>query len=375
VTTRREFIKGAAASGLTFCTCALIDAAYAQGSHKHPNLGTKRKPVIINGRQARTIDVHSHCLFRDAIALMGAEASSVEPPVKGAPEHYIPLSDKAAVEERLAAMDAMGIDMEVLSINPFWYRKDRDTAAAIVKLNNERLAELSAAYPKRLTAFASLSLQAPDLAVKQLEEAMTKQGLRGAAIGGSVDGEDFYDPKFHPVWAKAQELGAVLFIHPQSPPELAKRFRGNGWLSNTIGNPLDTTIALQHLIFEGTLDKFPGLKIIAAHGGGYLGSYAPRSDHSCFVSPVNCNPGIVLKKKPTEYLNQIYFDALVFTEEALRHLVAQVGASQVVLGTDHPIPWEEHPVDHVMATTTLSQAQRAAILGGNAARLLNIKDV
>ena len=375
MTTRREFIKSAAASGLVFCTCGLIEAAYAQGSYKHPNLGSKRKPVIVNGKRVTTIDVHAHCLFRDAIALMGADAKTVEPPVKGAPEHYIPVSDKTAVEERLAAMDAMGIDVEVLSINPFWYRKDRDTAAAIVKVNNERLAELSAAYPKRLLAFASLSLQAPDLAVKQLEEAITKQGLRGAAIGGSVDGEDFYDPKFHPVWAKAEELGAVLFIHPQSPPELAKRFRGNGWLSNTIGNPLDTTIALQHLIFEGTLDKFPGLKIIAAHGGGYLGSYAPRSDHACFVSPVNCNADIVLKKKPTEYLNQIYFDALVFTEEALRHLVAQVGASQVVLGTDHPIPWEEHPVDHVMATTTLSMTQRGAILGGNAARLLKIKDV
>ncbi|OFW03864.1 MAG: hypothetical protein A3I61_07020 [Acidobacteria bacterium RIFCSPLOWO2_02_FULL_68_18] len=375
MTTRREFIRGAAASGLVFCACGPIDLVYAQGSHKHPNLGSRRKPVIINGRRVRTIDVHSHCLFRDAVALMGADAKSVEPPVKGAPEHYIPVSDEAAVEERLAAMDAMGIDMEVLSINPFWYRKDRDTAAAIVKVNNERLAELSAAYPGRLTAFASLSLQAPDLAVTELEEAMTRQGLRGAAIGGSVDGEDFYEPKFHRVWAKAEELGAVLFIHPQTPPELAKRLRGNGWLSNTIGNPLDTTIALQHLIFEGTLDKFPGLKIIAAHGGGYLGSYAPRSDHACFVSPVNCNPDIVLRKKPTEYLNQIYFDALVFTEEALRHLVAQVGPGQVVLGTDHPIPWEEHPVDRVMATTTLSLAQRAAILGGNAARLLNIKDV
>jgi aminocarboxymuconate-semialdehyde decarboxylase len=375
MTTRREFIKGAAASSLVFCTCGLIEAAHAQGSYKHPNLGSKRKPVIVNGKRVTTIDVHAHCLFRDAIALMGADAKTVEPPVKGAPEHYIPVSDKAAVEERLAAMDAMGIDVEVLSINPFWYRKDRDTAAAIVKVNNDRLAELSAAYPKRLMAFASLSLQSPDLAVKQLEEAVTKQGLRGAAIGGSVDGEDFYDPKFHPVWAKAEELGAVVFIHPQSPPELAKRFRGNGWLSNAIGNPLDTTIALQHLIFEGTLDKFPGLKIIAAHGGGYLGSYAPRSDHACFVSPVNCNPDIVLKKKPTEYLNQIYFDALVFTEEALRHLVAQVGASQVVLGTDHPIPWEEHPVDHVMATTTLSMTQRGAILGGNAARLLKITDV
>ena len=375
MSTRRNFIKGAAASGLAFCTCGLIDAAHAQLSHKHPGLGTKRKPVMINSRRAKTIDVHAHCFFHDAIALMGADAKAVQPPVKGAPEHFIPVSDKAAVEERLAAMDAMGIDMEVLSVNPFWYRKDRETAAAIVKVNNERLAELTAAYPKRLAAFASLSLQFPDLAVQQLEEAIRKQGLKGAAIGGSVLGEDFSEARFHPVWAKAEELGAVLFIHPQSTPELAKRFKGNGWLSNTIGNPLDTTIALQHLIFEGTLDKFPGLKLLAAHGGGYLGSYAPRSDHACFVSPSNCNPEIVLRKKPTEYLNQIYFDALVFTAEALRHLVAQVGASQVVIGTDHPIPWEEHPVDHVMATVTLSAAQRVAILGGNAAKLFGIKEI
>jgi len=148
--------------------------------------------------------------------------------------------------------------------------------------------------PERFGAFASLSLQFPDLAVQQLETAIKKQGLRGAAIGGSVLGEDFADPKFHPVWAKAEELGAVLFVHPQSTPELAKRFKGNGWLSNTVGNPLETTIALQHLIFEGTLDRFPGLKVLAAHGGGYLPSYAARGDHACFVSPQNCNPDITL---------------------------------------------------------------------------------
>ena len=90
------------------------------------------------------------------------------------------------------------------------------------------------------------------------------------------------------------------------------------------------------------------------------------------MSPANCNPQIVLKKKPTEYLNQLYFDALVFTPEALRHLVAQVGASQIVLGSDHPIPWEEHPVDHIFATTTLSDEEKIAILGGNAARLLGL---
>jgi aminocarboxymuconate-semialdehyde decarboxylase len=209
--------------------------------------------------------------------------------------------------------------------------------------------------------------------VQQLEHAVKNLGLRGAAIGGSVASEDFSERRFHPVWAKAEELGAVLFIHPQSTPELAKRFKGNGWLANTIGNPLDTTIALQHLIFEGTLDRFPGLKIIAAHGGGYLPSYAPRSDHACFVSPANCNPEIKLKKKPTEYLNQLHFDALVFTPEALRHLVAQVGSSQIMLGTDHPIPWNQQPVDHIFATTTLSDDEKLAILGGNAARLFGMK--
>lgn len=360
MTTRRNFLKGAAASGIAFCGCGMLEAAHAQP--KAPRL-----PVKVAGKRVLTVDVHAHCYFREAINLMGDAADKVLPPVKGVPEHFI------VIEQRLREMDAMAIDMEVLSINPFWYGKDRDTAAAIVKVNNEKLAELCASRPDRFGAFASLSLQFPDLAVQQLETAVRKQGLRGAAVGGSVLGEDFSDPKFHPVWAKAEELGAVLFIHPQSTPELAKRFKGNGWLSNTIGNPLDTTIALQHLIFEGTLDRFPGLKIIAAHGGGYLGSYAARGDHACFVSPQNCNPNITLKKKPSEYLNQLYFDAMVFTPEGLRHLVAQVGASQVMLGTDHPIPWEQHPVDHVFATASLTDKQKSAILGGNAARLFGLK--
>jgi predicted TIM-barrel fold metal-dependent hydrolase len=361
MTTRRNFLKGATATGIAFCSCGMLDAARAQPK-------TPRLPVKVNGKRVLTVDVHSHCYFHEAINLMGDGADKVLPPVRGVPEHFI------VIEQRLKEMDAMAIDMELLSINPFWYGKDRDTAAEIVKLQNEKLAELCASRPERFGAFASLALQFPDLAVQQLETAIKKQGLRGAAIGGSVLGVDFADSKFHPVWAKAEELGAVLFIHPQSTPELAKRFKGNGWLSNTIGNPLDTTIALQHLIFEGTLDRFPGLKVLAAHGGGYLGSYAARSDHVCFVSPQNCNPNITLKKQPSEYLNQLYFDAMVFTPEGLRHLVAQVGASQIVLGTDHPIPWEEHPVDHVFATTTLTDKQKVAILGGNAARLFGLKE-
>ncbi|MES2183611.1 MAG: amidohydrolase family protein [Pseudomonadota bacterium] len=345
-------------------------AAAAQPAWR-PSPGDKAQyhlPVTIGGQRVKTIDVHCHCYVPEALALWGnpAEVQAIMPPVKGQKEHVI------VVAERLAAMDEMGIDMEVLSINPYWYRRDAETAAAICRTQNDKLAELCRANPDRFGAFASLPLQSPALAIAELERAMGL-GLRGAAIGGNVNGDDFALEQFHPFLAKAEALGAVLFIHPQSTPELAKRFKGNGWMSNVIGNPLDTTIALQHLIYEGVLDKFPQLKICAAHGGGFLGSYAPRMDFSCYVSPTNCDAGVVLKKRPSEYIKQIYFDALVFTPEALRHLVAEVGASQVMLGTDFPIPWELHPVDHVMNTPSLSDADRAAILGGNAARMFGMQ--
>ena len=187
----------------------------------------------------------------------------------------------------------------------------------------------------------------------------------------SLVGDEFSDPRFHPFWAKAEELGALIFIHPQSTPELNKRFKGNGWLANTIGNPLDTTIALSHLIFEGTLDRFPGLKICAAHGGGYLPSYAPRSDQSLRVAP-EMDTGVKLKKKPTEYLRDMYFDTLVFTDEALRHLAAEVGSDRLVIGTDHPIPWQSHSVDHILNAPGFSDDERRAMLGETAAKLLGI---
>jgi aminocarboxymuconate-semialdehyde decarboxylase len=359
---RRNFLaKAAVAAGMTFCGCNLPGPRRAEAAVP------ARRPVTVNGKRVKTIDVHSHCLFHEAADLLGADAAALTPNINGNKEIYI------AVEERLKAMDAQAVDLEVLSVNPFWYGRDRDLAAKIVQIQNEKLAELVAAHPDRFAAFASLTLQDPQLAATELETAMKKQGMKGAAIGDIVAGEEFSNPKFDPVWAKAEELGATLFIHPQGVPELSKRLQGNGWLWNTIANPLGTTIALQHLIYQGTFDKFPKLKVLGAHGGGYLGSYAPRDDHACFVGPAFCDPNIKLKKKPTEYLNQIFFDALVFTPEALRHLAAQVGASQIMLGSDYPYPWELHPVDAIMATTSLSEKERAAILGGNAIRVLGIK--
>ena len=191
-------------------------------------------------------------------------------------------------------------------------------------------------------------------------------------LNGSVAGLELSNEKFNPFWAKAEELGAAIFIHPQPTDDLSKRLQGNGLLTNVIWNPLETTIALSHLIFEGTLDRFPGLKIIGAHGGGFLGSYMNRSDHGCVVFPEQCKPGLP-KKTPTEYVKKLYFDSLVFTPEGLRHLAAEVGPGQIVVCTDFPYRWVSDPIDHVMKTPGLSDADREAILGGTAAKLLGLR--
>ena len=271
-------------------------------------------------------------------------------------------------------MDEQGIDIEALSINPiFWYQAEPDLAAQVVKLQNEKLAEICAAQPDRFVALASVALQHPDLAAEQLEDAVKRLGLRGALIGGSVEGQELSDPKFHPFWAKAEQLGVLIFIHPQGTPELnaSGRLKGSGGLDNVIGNPLETTIALSHLIFEGTLDAFPGLKICAAHAGGYLPSYGARSDKGCETFPQRCT--ITLKKKPTEYLRQLYYDSMVFTPEGLRHLAAEVGPSQIVMGTDYPFPWTKTAVDHILGTPGQNNAERVAMLGETAEKLLAIR--
>jgi aminocarboxymuconate-semialdehyde decarboxylase len=352
---RSEFVKDDA--GIVFTGCSVTNAAQAQPG------GGRRRQVLVNGRRVKTIDVHAHCVIPEALKLMGKTVSAHEQRGPGISEVGL---------RRLREMDEQGIDVEAISINPFWYNAKRDLASEVVKINNERLMELCAAHPDRFVGFASVALQFPDLAVQQLEHAIKKLGMRGAAVGASVAGDEFSDSKFHPFWAKAEELGVLIFIHPQSTPDLAKRFKGNGWLANTIGNPLDTTIALSHLIFEGTLDRFPGLKICSAHGGGFLPSYAPRSDNSLRVAP-DQDTGVKLKKKPTEYLRQMYYDTLVFTSEALRHLAAEVGASQLVIGTDHPIPWQDKSVDHILNAPGFTDDERRAMLGETAAKLLGIK--
>jgi aminocarboxymuconate-semialdehyde decarboxylase len=353
-TSRRELLGRAAgaAAGVVFTSCGVGHPAHAQGQ-------PQRREVAVNGKRVKTVDLHAHCHIPEALALIGAKQNT--------PALVI-------TDDRLKAMDEQGIDVEALSINPnFWDQAERDQAAAVVKLQNEKLAELCAKTPDRFVGLASVSLAYPDLAVEQLDTAVKKLGMRGALVGGSVNGTELSDPSLHPFWAKAEELGCLVFIHPQGTPELEKtgRLKGSGGLYNTIGNPLETTIALSHLILEGTLDRFPGLKICGAHAGGYLPSYSGRMDAMCANRPDQCP--VVLKKKPSEYLKQLYFDSMVFTAEGLRHLVAEVGASQIVLGTDWPFPWTKTAVDHILETPGLSDADRVAILGETAAKLLKLQ--
>jgi aminocarboxymuconate-semialdehyde decarboxylase len=279
-----------------------------------------------------------------------------------------------SMEKRIATMDSQGIDVEAMSINEFWYSADRGLAQELIDVQNRKLAEICKASNGRLVAFASIALQFPELAAEQLEYAMKNLGLVGGAIGPTVEGEELSSPRFDPFWAKCEELDALVFMHPQDSAVATgvdKRVRGKGYLENVIGNPLETTIALSHLIFEGTFDRFPKLRICAAHGGGYLASYADRSDAVCVTFPDRCKD-VSLKKKPTEYLRQIYVDSIVFTPEALRHLVATVGVGQVMIGTDFGFPWVRDPVGHVLATPGLSSTDKVAILGGTASKLLRL---
>ena len=351
MTNRREFFKNAAATaGVVFTGCSLLNRRLSaqQGNT------SKRRKVTVGGRPIRTIDIHAHVIIPEATALMGTTT---------APDNASVMASK-----RFETMDEWGTDMQALSINPTWYSVDRDVAGKMIQVQNEKLAELCAKYPDRFVAFASVALQFPDMAAQQLEEGVKKYKLRGAAIGGHVNGDELSAPKFDPFWKKAEELGCLVFMHPQGIPEMAKRFSGNGGLANVIGNPLETTIFLSHLIFDGTLDKFPGLKICSAHAGGYLPSYAARSDYGCVRFPEGCKG----TKKPSEYLRQLYFDSMVFTPEGLRHLVAECGASQIMIGTDYPFPWSTTTVDHVLHTPGLSDNDKRAILGGTAAKLLGI---
>jgi aminocarboxymuconate-semialdehyde decarboxylase len=346
---RRAFLKAAGGAALA---CGAF-GAYGQAAPKR---------VTVGGRRVTVVDVHAHCLFPE----VASRVPNVRVP-RAAPPSLV------LGPERIAAMDERGIDIQALSVNTYWwYSASRDDARTVVAMHDDGISAWCREHPTRFVGLSSVALQFPDLAAEQLEHAVEDLKLRGASIGGHVANEPPTSEKYDPFWAKAEELGVPVFMHPNNALNIAREgaLDGRGGLGNIVGNPLETTVFLSRMIFDGTLDRFPRLKLCAAHGGGYLPSYLGRSDAACIVrDDANC----ANKREPSEYFkDQVLVDSMVFSSEGLRHLVAETGVSQVVYGSDQPYFWPD-TIDIIVEAPFLTNDAKEAILGGNLRRLLRIE--
>lgn len=325
-------------------------------------------------------DVHAHILLpslhaeierrapegvRAAAALEltrnGAESLAVSGPMVGS---RVPkLTD---VTVRLADMDAQGVDRQWVSASPnhFYPWADEELAVWAARESNRLIAAHVALAPERLTGLGLVPLQHPDRIVECLDDAVVDHGLAGVEISSFAGDVELSDPRLEPFWARAAELGAVVFLHPFgcSLDERLDRF----YLSNTVGQPTENAVALSHLIFSGVLDRHPDLTLVVAHGGGYLPTAIGRSDHAWRVRPEarGC------AHAPSTYLRKIWFDTVVHDALALRHLVENAGASQVVLGSDYPFDMGlDDPIAFVRGAGLPAEVERR-ILAGNADALL-----
>ncbi|MBV9795485.1 MAG: amidohydrolase [Actinobacteria bacterium] len=325
------------------------------------------------------IDTHGHLLVPAADALMTGEPGQAA----DAAAERLAFSAASAeinraqlervgpqltsVQRRLDDLDALGVDVQIVGPMPMHrYWAGPGLAAAFTRIVNEAVAAHCALGQGRLHGLGTLPLQHPDLAVRELEDAIGRLGLRGVSVSTNVDGRELADRRFDPVWAAAADLGAVVFIHPWGC-SLGARL-GPNFLGNTFGQPAETALALSHLIFGGTLDRFPRLKLLAAHGGGFLPTYIGRSDHAWAARP----DARGCRHAPSWYLRRIWYDTLVYTAPGLRHLVEAAGADKLVLGTDYPFDMGvTDPVERA-AAAGLPAADLTAVLSGNAASLFGL---
>ncbi|MGW0783588.1 amidohydrolase family protein, partial [Streptomyces sp. NPDC002913] len=272
------------------------------------------------------------------------------------------------VATRLAAMDTQGVDVQLVSPSPshYHYWADEDTAEKLCRLANEATAAHCSRAPERLRGLGLVPLQHPDLTVRALDHAL-EQGLEGVEISSHAPGRELSDPAYEPFWTRAEEAGALVFLHPFGCT-LDERL-DRWYLSNTVGQPTENAVALSHLIFSGVLDRHPGLKLIAAHGGGYLPTHIGRSDHAWSA---RTDAGAGCAHLPSSYLERIFFDSLVHDPGVLDALIRVAGADRVLLGSDFPFDMgSEDPVGALRAAG-LSGTDFDAVRGGNAAALLRL---
>jgi aminocarboxymuconate-semialdehyde decarboxylase len=328
---------------------------------------------------APTIDVHAHLLLpevEEAVAghpglaearaldarRNGPAALAVNGPMVGA---RVPKLTDAAV--RLAAMDAQGVDIQLVSPSPshYHYWAEPQLAEKVCQLANEGTAAHCAKAPDRLHGLGLVPLQHPDLVVGLLDHALD-QGLRGVEISSHAPGHELSDPAYEALWSRVEETGAFLFLHPFGCT-LDERL-GQWYLSNTVGQPTENAVALSHLIFSGVLDRHPGLKLIAAHGGGYLPTHVGRSDHAWRARP----DARGCEREPSSYLKQLYFDSLVHDPQVLRELLRAVGQERVLLGSDFPFDMGTDDPLGALRAADLPDTDFHSVRGGNAAALLNL---
>ncbi|GHJ97824.1 amidohydrolase [Streptomyces sp. NE5-10] len=325
-----------------------------------------------------TVDVHAHVLLPQIEALVAglpghAEAKALDARRNGPDalavsgpmvRDRIPALTDPAV--RLARMDAQGVDVQLVSPSPshYHYWADADTAEKVYRLADEATAAHCAAAPDRLRGLGLVPLQHPELVVPALDHAL-EQGLAGVEISSHAPGRELSDPAYEPLWARAEETGAIVFLHPFGCT-LDERL-DRWYLSNTVGQPTENAVALSHLIFSGVLDRHPGLKIVAAHGGGYLPTHIGRSDHA-WRARTDASAGCA--ELPSSYLRRLYFDSLVHDPRVLRALVEAAGADRVLLGSDFPFDMGSDDPVGALRAAGLPEADFHAVRGANAAALL-----
>ncbi len=340
---------------------------------------------VVRNRRGKSLRIDIHCHYlNQAVAEQVAhlDPAQHEPSVAFANALTRDVNRKqirdrgpklSTIETRLRDMDRMGIDMQAVSPAPnqTYYWTDPELGASLARKVNDRLAEIVATWPDRFVALGTVPLQNVDLALAELERCRKELGLRGVEVNPSVNGMDLTDPRLNleKFFATAQALDAVIFMHPIGFTQGERLV--DHYFNNVIGNPMETTIAASHLIFDGVMQRNPKLKIVLPHAGGYLAHYWARMDHAHRARP-DCRT--VIRKAPSSYLRKMYFDTICFDPKMLRHMIDQYGAGHVLLGTDYPYDMgEEDPVGLIASVPRLKRAERAMIEGGNAARLLKIR--
>ncbi|WP_030689382.1 amidohydrolase family protein [Streptomyces globisporus] len=329
---------------------------------------------------APTVDVHAHVLLPQIEALVAglpghAEAKALDARRNGPDalavsgpmvRDRIPALTDPAV--RLALMDAQGVDVQLVSPSPshYHYWADAHTAEKVYRLANEATAAHCAAAPGRLRGLGLVPLQHPELLVPALDHAL-EQGLAGVEISSHAPGRELSDPAYEPLWTHAEETGAIVFLHPFGCT-LDERL-DRWYLSNTVGQPTENAVALSHLIFSGVLDRHPGLKIVAAHGGGYLPTHIGRGDHAWRA---RTDASAACAEPPSSYLRRLYFDSLVHDPAVLRALVEAAGADRVLLGSDFPFDMGSDDPVGALRAADLPEADFHAVRGANAAALLSL---